>query len=58
MRNFNCHQEVSLHIKKYDESVNDIAISDNYQCLASGKIFSDKKIAGANGQIKILKNNL
>ena len=39
MRNFNCHQEASLHIKKYDESVNDVAISENYQCLASGKIF-------------------
>lgn len=48
IRTFNCNQEMGLAIKKYDESINDVAISNNYQCLAS---------AGANGQIKILRNN-
>ena len=39
MRNFKCHQELSLGLKKFDESINNVAISENYQCLASGKIF-------------------
>lgn len=39
---------VGLHIRKFDESINDVAISENYQCLASAR---------ANGVIKILKSN-